>query len=196
MRDDDATDPHQQPPEVAIELPPEPDSEALFRRIGVQSTSRMPLELLRETAYTVARRLAERHGIGALVAPLKNNGLGFLVSDIPPAAVVDQLDDELLTAVSTMWWQLMAFAEMTVAPSDLLQTLLGKESALGPAVLAGEGACLSEQVRTVDPAQLGTRFWRQLNHDDWCDWLCLAHNYRELHRMARMLNTPLWSSTT
>ena len=196
LADDNTTDPHQQPPEVAIELPPEPDSEALFRRIGIQSTSRMPLELLRETAHTAARRLAERHGIGTLIAPLENNGLGFLVSDIPPAAVVEHLDDELLTAVSTMWWQLLAFAEMTVAPPELLQTLLAKESALSPAMLAGEGACLSEQVRTVDPAQLATRFWRQLNHDDWCDWLCLAHNYRELHRMARLLNTPLWSTTT
>ena len=119
-----------------------------------------------------------------------------MVSDIPPAAVVDQLDDELLAKISTMWWQLLAFAEMTVAPPALLQTLLGKESALSAAVLAGEASCLSEQVRTVDPAQLAIRFWRQLNHDDWCDWLCLAHNYRELHRMARVLNTPLWSTPT
>jgi hypothetical protein len=115
---------------------------------------------------------------------------------MPPATVVDQLDDELLTAVSTMWWQLMAFAEMTVAPPDLLQTLLDKESALRTAMLAGEGTRLSEQVRTLDPAHLATRFWRQLNHDDWCDWLCLAHNYRELHRTARVRNTPLWSTTT
>ena len=182
--------------EVTIELPPEHDSEALFRRIGIQSKGRIPIELLRETAYTLAQRLAERHGIGTLIAPLHDNGLGFLVRDIPPSCVVDQLDDELLAEVSSMWWQLMAFAEMTVAPSELLQTVLDAESALSPAALSGEGHCLSDQVWTVDPAHLAQRFWRQLNHEDWCDWLCLAHNYRELHRMARLLNTPLWSNTT
>ena len=182
--------------EVAIELPPEPDNEALFRRIGIQSRTRIPLELLRETAYTLAQRLAERHGIGALIAPLADNGLGFMVCDIPPASVMDHLDDDMMAEVSTMWWQLMAFAEMTVAPAELLQTKLHEESALNPAMLADRGACLSDQVPTVDPEHLAQRFWRQLNHEDWCDWLCLAHSYRELHRMARQLNTPLWSTTT
>ena len=152
--------------------------------------------LLRKTGHALAQRLAERHGIGTLIAPLNDNGLGFVVRDIPPSSVVDQLDDELLAEVSTMWWQLMAFAEMAVAPSELLQTLLGAESALRPATLSGEGYCLTEKVWTVAPDHLGIRFWRQLNHDDWCDWLCLAHNYRELHRMANVLNTPLWSSAT
>ena len=183
-------------PEVAIELPPEPDNEALFRRIGVQSKGRIPIELLRETAYTLAQRLAERQGIGTLIAPLNDNGLGFVVRDIPPSSVVDQLDDELLAGVSTMWWQLMAFAEMAVAPPEMLQTLLGKKSALIPAALSSEGHCLSDKVWTLDPAHLAIRFWRQLNHEDWCDWLCLAHNYRELHRMARLLNTPLWRNPT
>jgi hypothetical protein len=181
--------------EVAIELPPEPDNETLFRRIGIQSTSRIPMGLLRKTGHALAQRLAERHGIGTLIAPLNDNGLGFVVRDIPPSSVVDQLDDELLAEVSTMWWQLMAFAEMAVAPSELLQTLLDPESALSPATLSGEGYALTEKVWTVSPDHLAQRFWRQLNHEDWCDWLRLAHNYRELHRMANVLNTPLWSST-
>jgi len=182
------------PLQVAVELPPEPESVALFRRIGIQSKKRIPIEFLRETAYTLAQRLAERHGIGALIAPLSDNGLGFLVRDIPPASVVDHLDDDLLAQVSSMWWHLMAFAEMAVVPPEVLQTMLDKESDLGLAMLVGESHCLSDKVCTVDPAHLAKRFWRQLNHDDWCDWLCLAHNYRELHRMARLLNTPLWSS--
>lgn len=196
LHDQSMTDAHQQLPEVVIELPPEPDNEGLFRRIGVQSNKRIPIELLRETAFTVARRLAERHGIGVLIAPLNDNGLGFLVLDIPPASVVDQLDDELLEQVSSMWWQLVAFAEMALAPPELLQTKLDRESALSSAMLAGEGDRLTDKVCTLDPAQLAMRFWRQLNHEDWCDWLWLTHNYRELHRMARLLNTPLWSSAT
>jgi len=183
-------------PEVAIELPPAAESEALFRRIGIQSKDRIPIELLRETAYTLARGLAERHGIGVLIEPIKDTGLGFLVRDIPSSSVVDQLDDDLLAEVSTMWWQLTSFAEMAVAPPDLLAQMLDKDSALGAAVLAGESSRLSDTVWSVAPAQLAQRFWRQLNHEDWCDWLCLAHNYRELHRMASKLNTPLWSTTT
>lgn len=196
LHDQSATDTHQDVGDVVIELPPEPDNESLFRRIGVQSKKRIPIALLREMAYTLAHRLAERHGIGSLITPLNDNGLGFVVRDIPPAAVLDQLDEELLTEVSSMWWQLVAFAEMAAAPAELLQSLLPKESALSRAMLAGERDCLIDKVCTLDPAQQGMRFWRQLNHEDWCDWLCLAHNYRELHRMARLLNTPLWSRAT
>lgn len=182
--------------EVAIELHAEADNGALFRRIGVQSKTRIPIKFLRETAYTLAQRLAERHGIGTLIAPLSDNGLGFVVRDIPPATVVDQLDDELLAEVSSMWWQLMTFAEMAMAPPEVLQTVLDTDSALNSAALSAEGHCLSDKVWALDPAHLARRFWRQLNHEDWCDWLCLAHNYRELHRMAGLLNTPLWSSTS
>jgi len=196
LHDQSATDTHQHVGDVVIELPPEPDNEGLFRRIGVQSKKPIPMALLREMAYALAHRLAERHGIGSLITPLNDNGLGFVVLDIPPAAVLDQLDEELLTEVSSMWWQLVAFAEMAAAPAELLQTLLPKDSAVSRVMLAGEGDCLTDKVCTLDPAQLAMRFWRQLNHEDWCDWLCLAHNYRELHRMARLLNTPLWSRAT
>jgi ParB family protein of integrating conjugative element (PFGI_1 class) len=191
-----ATDQTQDPPEVAIELPLEADNEALFRRIGIQSKNRVPIELLRAMAYRLAQRLAERHGMAALIAPLRDNGLGFLVRDIPSASVVDQLDDDMLAQVSTMWWQLTAFAEMAVAPPELLVNMLDEESFLSSTVLAGQSNRLFDKVWTVDPAFLAQRFWRQLNHEDWCDWLCLAHNYRELHRMASMLNTPLWSTAT
>jgi ParB family protein of integrating conjugative element (PFGI_1 class) len=182
--------------EVAIELPPAAESDAIFRRIGTQSKSRVPLELLRVTAYKLAQRLAERHGIGALIAPLRDNGLGFVVLDIPAATLADQLDKELWAEVSTMWWQLTAFAEMSVAPPELLEELLDEESVFSPSVLAVDRNGRFGKVCTIDPAQVARRFWRQLNHEDWCDWLCLAHNYRELHRMANLLNVPLWSAAT
>ena len=196
IHDGQLVEQEEDPLQLAIELPLEAGNEALFRRIGIQSKKRIPIELLRETAYKLAQRLAERHGMAALIAPLIDNGLGFVVRDIPSASVVDQLDDDMLAKVSTMWWQLTAFAEMTVAPPELLVKMLDKESVLSSAVLAGESNRLFDKVWTVDPAFLAQRFWRQLNHEDWCDWLCLAHNYRELHRMASMLNRSLWSTTT
>ncbi len=157
----------QEPLQVAIELPFEVNNEALFRRIGVQSKTRIPIELLRETAYKLAQRLAERHGMAALIAPLIDNGLGFLVRDIPSSSVVDQLDDDMLAEVSTMWWQLIAFAEMTVAPAEVLLNMMDAESVLRSAVLAGESNRLFDKLFTVDPACLAHRFWRQLNHEDW-----------------------------
>jgi ParB family protein of integrating conjugative element (PFGI_1 class) len=182
--------------QIAIELPPESNNEALFRRIGIQSKERIPISLLRETACRLAQRLARRHGMGELIKPLTENGLGFLVCDVPPASIVDQLDDAMLAKITTMWWQLIAFAEVTLAPREAVLTILDAESVVGAAVRSGDGRRLIDEVSTVNPADLGQHFWRQLNYEDWCDWLCLAHNYRELHRMAQQLNTPLWSAAT
>jgi hypothetical protein len=85
---------------------------------------------------------------------------------------------------------------MSVAPPELLEELLDEESVFSPSVLAVDRNGRFGKVCTIDPAQVARRFWRQLNHEDWCDWLCLAHNYRELHRMANLLNVPLWSAAT
>jgi hypothetical protein len=95
-----------------------------------------------------------------------------------------------------MWWQLFAFAEMSTAPAEVLATLLHEKSALHGIVQAGGTQDRVKTVRTVDPGYLAYRFWRQLGHEDWLDWLALAHNYRELHRIARKLNTPLWRTPT
>ena len=172
------------------------NAEALFRRIGIPSKSRMPMHFLRETAFTLAHRLAERHGLGDLVAPLSDIGLGFLLRDVPPAALIDPLDEDMLAQVSTMWWQLVAFAEMTMAPAELLAETLNKASPFNTAGQGNAPFALTDTVLKLDPGSQAHQFWRQLNHVDWCDWLCLAHNYREMHRMARLLKKPLWIAAT
>jgi len=191
--DQDAS-PGENPPEIDSQSGAKPSSEVLFRHIGVQSKARIPMGVLRDTAFTLAHRLAERHGIGGLVAPLKDNGLGFLLRDVPPAALVDPLDEDMLAQVSTMWWQLVAFAEMTMAPAELLEATVDNDSPFDPRARASTRLSLTDAVLNIDPGSQAHQFWRQLNHDDWCDWLCLAHNYREMHRMARVLEKPLWGS--
>ncbi len=54
-------------------------------------------------------------------------GLGFLLSDVPPQDMNDTLDPELLGLVSSLWWQLAACAEITVAPAPCLLALLDRE---------------------------------------------------------------------
>jgi hypothetical protein len=192
----DATASPESPLDVAIELPLEERNRNLFGQIGTKYGGLIPMELLRDRACTLAQRLATRHGFGELIAPVSDNGLGFVVRDIPPPSVTEQLDDDLLAQVSTMWWQLSAFAEMTTAPVEVLATLVDEKSVLWGMLQAGRAEDLANTVGAVDPGYLAYRFWRQLSHEDWLDWLALAHNYRELHRMARRLNTPLWRSAT
>jgi hypothetical protein len=195
----DTEDPAERPEvplDVAIEFPLEERNTNLFGQIGAKFTGLIPMELLRNRACKLAQGLAARHGIGELIAPLSDNGLGFAVCDVPSPSVIDRLDDDMLAQVSTMWWQLFAFSEMTTAPAEVLATLLHEKSALHGMVQTGGTQDLVKTVRTVDPGYLAYRFWRQLGHEDWLDWLALAHNYRELHRVARKLNTPLWRTPT
>lgn len=198
-RDPDGGDPEGStapPLDVAIELPLEDRDKALFDQIAAPCRGLIPLELLRNRACKLAQGLAARHGIGELIAPVIDNGLGFVVRDVPATAVIEQLDDDMVAQVSTMWWQLSAFAEMTTAPTEVLANLLDEESVLCALLQAGGAEELVNTVGTLDPGCLADRFWRQLSHEDWLDWLALAHNYRELHRMARRLNTPLWAPPT
>jgi len=194
--EDQVASPTEDPPVLDCQAGAKLNSEILFRHIGVQSKARIPIQFLREIAFTLAHRLAERHGIGGLVTPLNDNGLGFLLRNVPPAALVDPLDDDMLAQVSTMWWQLAAFAEMTMAPAELLEATVDDDSPLNRGEQGKAQLPLTDTVLSLDPGSQAHQFWRQLNHEDWCDWLCLAHNYREMHRMARVMQKPLWSPAT
>ncbi|MEX2123857.1 MAG: ParB family protein [Woeseia sp.] len=188
--------PSEPPLDVAIEFPLEERNREWFGQIGAKNRGLIPMELLRSRACKLAQGLAARHGLGELIAPVIDNGLGYVVRDIPSPSVNDQLDDDMLAQVTTMWWQLSAFAEMNTAPVELLVTLLDETSVLCGMLQATCAKDLVNTVWTVHPGYMAYRFWRQLSHEDWLDWLALAHNYRELHRMARRLNTPLWRSVT
>lgn len=180
--------------DVAIEMPSAVDREALFRRLVQPSSKHLPLELLRRQSWQLAERLAKRHGLDDLVAPLTDDGLGFVVRCAPAAALLDQLDAALHDQVATLWWQLFAFAEMGTVSGYALNPEPGPVPLSRKAFPDGTAAA-SVTAPTLDPGLMACRFWRQLSDDDWCDWLALAHNYRELHRMARLLNKPLWSSS-
>ena len=180
--------------EIAVELPPGPDINAVLRRIVMPAKGRMPLALLRETAFELASRLAEGHGLGSLVESLPDEGLGYLVCGLPPAEVIEQLDPELRAEVLTLWWQLIVFADMAGAPPAVID-VASSDHDFAAALKEGDFARVVERVPPAGATTIGQGFWARLHHETWCYWLCLAHNYRELHRTASETQTPLWRTS-
>ncbi|HXK56154.1 MAG TPA: chromosome partitioning protein ParB, partial [Gammaproteobacteria bacterium] len=141
----------------------------------------------------LASRLAQRNGLSDLIRPLSGQGLGFLLSDVPDPALVDQLDEEKLAQLSMVWWHLAAAAEMTVAPVELLLPRLDDESILRRALDEQDAGLLFSSVWTLDPGHMGYRLWRRLDERDWRDLIDLMETYRGLHHLAKASGEPLWS---
>lgn len=150
------------------------------------------LKSLRARAWTLAARLAQRNGIGDLVAPLSGKGLGFILRDVPDPALADQLDDDSLSQLSMIWWHLAASAEMTVAPVDAIAPALAPESVLRQALERQDAGLLFNSVWTLDPGHTGYRLWRRLSEQEWSDLLNLMDTYRRIHHLAEERATRLW----
>lgn len=150
------------------------------------------IKSLRARAWTLAARLAQRNGISDLVEPLSGRGLGFVLRDVPDPALADQLDDDSLSQVSMVWWQLAACAEMTVAPVEAIVATLPGESVLRQALEQQDAGLLFNSVWTLDPGHTGYRLWRQLGEQDWNDLLNLMSTYRQIHHLAESSGIRLW----
>ena len=150
------------------------------------------LKSLRARAWTLASRLAQRNGLSELVQPLSGRGLGFLLSDVPDPALVDQLDEDTLAQVSMVWWYLAAAAEVTVAPLEQLLPGLAKDSVLRRALEDQNAGLLFSSVWTLDPGHMGFRLWCRLDERDWRDLVALMETYRALHQASEASGDPLW----
>ncbi len=152
------------------------------------------LKSLRARAWTLAARLAQRNGIGELVAPLSGKGLGFILRDVPDSSLADQLDTDTLGQISMLWWQLAACAEMTVAPLDAVIATLSNDSILRQALESQDAGLLFNSVWTLGPGHIAYRLWRQLGEQDWQDLLNLMDTYRHIHHVAQDAQIRLWES--
>ena len=150
------------------------------------------LKSLRARAWTLAQRIAQRHGLETLIAPLIGKGLGYMIRDVPDAALLEQLDQDELAQVSTAWWQLAACAEVTVAPLAEILPLVQEGSVLRRALEDQDAGLLFDSVWTLDPGNTGYRLWRRLDDRAWQDLCGLMENYRDLHRVAETTGSPLW----
>jgi hypothetical protein len=154
---------------------------------------REDLAVLRARAWSLAARLAERNGIGELVAPLEENGLGFVVRDVPDASLAGQLDEDSVAKLSMLWWTLAACAEITVAPLEAILAVVAEGSVLERALASQDAGLLFESVWTLDPGHVGYRLWRTFDDRDWQDLLALMETYRAMHRAAGESGIDLWS---
>jgi hypothetical protein len=151
------------------------------------------LKSLRARAWTLAMKLAQRHGIGDLVRPLSGQGLGYVLTDVPQPELAELLDASELARVSLLWWQLAACAELTVAPLDVLLPSLPEGSALRRALVDRQQDVLFAHVWPLDPGHTGERLWRHLDERAWQDLVNLMDTYRAIHRTASDAGTALWA---
>lgn len=152
------------------------------------------IDTLRTRMWECASALAERNGLGDRVIPVTNQGLGFLLCDVPSAELTQTLDDEMLGQVSSLWWQLAACSEITVAPIEILLGYLKGDSVLYQALEAQDAALLFGSVWTLDPGHIGSQLWQQLSEMDWQQLLDMMALYRRIKLFALETGTTLWDS--
>jgi hypothetical protein len=140
----------------------------------------------------LATRLAQRHALSEFIKPLSGQGLGFVLTDVPEPALVDQLDEDALAQVSMVWWHLAAASEMTVAPLEHLLPVLDEGSVLRRALEEQDAGLLFSSVWTLDPGHMGFRLWRRLDARSWQDLVDLMETYRALHSFAAQAGEGLW----
>ncbi len=187
-----APDPSEEDSEEQPANPIESEAGFIASSITPSQLASTDLKSLRARAWTLAARLAQRNGIGGLVAPLSGKGLGFILRDVPDSSLAEQLDADTLGQVSMLWWHLAACAEMTVAPLDAVIATLSDDSILRQALENQDAGLLFNSVWTLDPGHTGYRLWRQLGDQDWQDLLNLMDTYRRIHRAAEASQVRLW----
>jgi hypothetical protein len=176
---------------VVVEMPPGTGPDHGHAWAEVDRAAAISLEALRENAFVVAKRLATRQGLGTLIAPLHDVGLGYFVRNTPPSLNAEA-ESERCSRVSVLWWHLVTYADMPFAPQELLHDRLGASSDLKDAVSSGHWTPLLVLVPMPDPTCFGLRFLMALDDADWQDWLSLTVNCREMHRLAATERRPLW----
>ena len=156
------------------------------------NTSPNDLKSLRGRAWTLATRLAQRNGMADLVEAVSGKGLGFVLRDVPDPTLADQLDEDSLSQLTMLWWQLAACAEMTFAPLEAMLPLLPDESILRRALETEDADLLFSSIWTLDPGHTGYRLWRPLDDRDWRDLLALMDTYRRIRRIAAETGVSVW----
>ncbi len=167
-----------------------PDS--LAEKPIIHETGLSDLKSLRGRAWTLAARLAQGNGIGDLVEPLSGKGLGFVLRDVPDPALAEQLDEENLSQISMLWWQLAACAEVTYAPLESILPVLPADSILRRALEEQDADLLFKSIWTLDPGHTGYRLWQLLSDRDWSDLINLMDTYRRIRRTAADTGARIW----
>ena len=140
----------------------------------------------------MAIELAHAHGLGHLIKPLSEQGLGFVVQDVPDAALTDALDEDLRQLVTAVWWQLAACSEVMAVPLAKIDALLKEGSVLQVSLADQDQSQLFKAIAPLEPGLVGAHMWRWLSDEDWKTLVALIGTYRVLHRVSRESGQPLW----
>ena len=150
------------------------------------------LSELRQRSGQLAIELAHAHGLGYLIKPLSEQGLGFVVQDVPDAALTDALDEDLRQLVTAVWWQLAACSEVMAVPFAKIDALLKEGSVLQVSLADQDQSQLFKAIAPLEPGLVGAHMWRWLSDEDWKTLVALIGTYRVLHRVSRESGQPLW----
>lgn len=154
---------------------------------------RRNLDVLRSQLWDCAVTLAASHGLHDTIIRLPDQGLGFLLIDVPSLELRESLHQDMLDLVSALWWQLAASSELTVAPTDIVLAYLDKDSPLYQALASHDAGLLFGSVWTPDPGHLNSQLWQQLNPPDWQRLLQMMESYRSIKQLAFDTGVELWA---
>lgn len=160
------------------------------------TSSDIDLTSLRTESLRLAIGLAQRNHIADQLCPLTQLGLGFIVTDVPDAGLINAVGEQAYERTSTLWWHLVSCSEVTVAPVDMVAPLLPKHSILRQALESGNIDLILDHVATLDPGQFGNALWQAVDEDDWTDLVRLMRTYRAIRQSAREAGITLWENVT
>jgi ParB family protein of integrating conjugative element (PFGI_1 class) len=147
---------------------------------------------LRERAYQLANQLAHAHGLGNLIKRSSDQGLGFVVQDVPDKSLTDVLDEDLARLVTAVWWQLVACSDVMAGPSAQVVAQLKEGSTFQTAIAEQNPNQFLVAIPLLEPVFVGSHLWRWLTDEDWQILVALIETYRVLHRISRESGQPLW----
>ena len=145
----------------------------------------------RRQAWTLATRIAFRHGFPRLVrrCPI---GYGFLVIDLPAPAPVGLPPPDAIRIA--LWWQLASSSGLFTAPRETLAPLLPDASALSHWLHDPDRpfAALRAALALPEPEIALALLGHQAEAEDWRDVLRLLAVCRRLQYGARSGGVDLW----
>jgi hypothetical protein len=159
---------------------------------GCEADEQSGLGQLRQRAFQLANQLAHAHGMGHLIKPLSEQGLGFVVQDVPDETLTEVLDEDMARLVTAVWWQLVACSEVMVAPSVQVVAQLKEGSSFQIAIADQAPNQLFAAMSPLEPGLVGSHLWRWLTDEDWQTLVALTETYRVLHRNSRESGQSLW----
>jgi hypothetical protein len=91
----------------------ETESVAVEKHVNsnLEANEQSELVRLRQRANQLANQLAPADGLGHLVKPLREQGLGFVVQDLPNVTLTEVPDEDLAQVATALWWQLAACSD-------------------------------------------------------------------------------------